>query len=90
MNNKTRLQFIQIDIVDYYPSISLELFNKAIEFARTCVNIDNLTIDIVLNARKSLLFHNNSAWIKQSGSFYITLGAFDGAEVCELVGLFRS
>ena len=37
--NKTRHVFMQLDIVDFYPSISKSLFNKAIDFAK------NLTIE---------------------------------------------
>ena len=35
----------------------------------------------------SLLFHKSETWMKKgSGLFDIAMGAFDGAEVCELVG----
>ena len=36
-----------------------------------------------------LLFNNGNAWIKKdNSSFDVTMGSYDGAEVCELVGLF--
>ena len=42
-----------------------------------------------MHSRKSLLFDSNSAWIrKNNSSFNVTMGSYDGAEVCELVGLF--
>ena len=42
-----------------------------------------------MNARRSFLFHNSKLWIKKENSkFDVTMGAFDGAEVCELVGLY--
>ena len=43
-----------------------------------------------MHARKSLLFVNNSTWIKKGGdpTFDVTMGSYDGAEICELVGLF--
>ena len=88
MENKTRLQFMQIDIVDYYPSITLELFTEVMEFAKSHVSIDDLTMDIILNARKSILSHENSTWAKTSGYFDMTIGAFDGAEVTDLVGIY--
>ena len=88
LENKTRLQFMQIDIVDYYPSITHELFNKAIDFAKAHVNIDNLTIEIILNARKSILSHENSTWTKTSSNFDIAMGAYDGAEMTDLVGIY--
>ena len=41
-------------------------------------------------ARKSLLFNNEEPWVKKNGNdlFDVTMGCFDGAEICELVGLF--
>ena len=41
-----------------------------------------------MHSRKSLLFNNGTAWIKKKRSFDVTMGSYDGAEVCELVGLF--
>ena len=37
-----------------------------------------------------LLYHNNKPWIKNDGNgeFDVTMGSYDGAEVCEVVGLF--
>ena len=41
-------------------------------------------------ASKSLLFHKNRTWSKRNTdtTFDVTMGSFDGAEICELVGLF--
>ena len=77
---------MQIDIVDYYPSITLKLFTEVMEFAKSHVSIDDLTMDIILNARKSI--HENSTWAKTSGDFDITMGAFNGAEVTDFVGIY--
>ena len=42
-----------------------------------------------MNARKPFLFSNSEPWIKKNiFQFDVTMGAYDGAEVCELVGLF--
>ena len=43
-----------------------------------------------MHVRKSLLFTHNNSWIKKKGNpnFDVTMGSFDGAEICELVGLF--
>ena len=40
--------------------------------------------------RKSLLFDNETAWTKKNHSsmFNVTMGSFDGREVCELIVLF--
>ena len=47
-------------------------------------------MDIIMHCRKSLLFDNETAWTKKNHSnmFDVTMGNFDGAEVCELIGLF--
>ena len=87
LTNKTRLKFIQLDIVDFYPSITMELANAAIDFASTVVNISSETKSILHNARQSILFHNNSVWKKTTGLFDVTMGSLDGCELCELVGL---
>ena len=43
-----------------------------------------------MHCQKSLLFDNKTAWTKKNHSsmFDVTMGSFDGAEVCELIGLF--
>ena len=87
ITDKPNTQFLQLDIVDFYPSITEELFQEAILFASQTQYIDNNIMNILNNARQSLLFHDNNTWQKTTGPFDVTMGAFDGAEVCELVGL---
>ena len=43
-----------------------------------------------MHARKSLLFNNNRTWAKRNSTnlFGVSMGSYDGAEICELVGLF--
>ena len=47
-------------------------------------------INTIMHSRKSLLFNNTDIWIKKNGDsdFNVTMGSFDGAELCELVGLY--
>ena len=85
---KTRRQFLQLDIEEFYPSITEELFRKALDFAATKCTVSNDDFRIIMNASKSILFSKGEAWTKSSGLFDITMGAYHGAEVCELVGLF--
>ena len=74
---------------DFYPSIKETLLIKAINFAEKLVNITNEDKVIIKHARKSLLYNNSEPWMKKdSGLFDVTMGAYDGAEVCELVGTF--
>ena len=43
-----------------------------------------------MHSRKSLLFNNTDICIKKNGDpdFDVTMGSFDGAELCKLVGLY--
>ena len=44
-----------------------------------------------MQAKKSVLFSRNQTWRKKESDslFDVTMGSFDGAETCELVGLFQ-
>ena len=52
------------------------------------INDDN--IRIIKHCRKSLLFEKDTAWAKKgtAGNFDVTMGSYDGAEICELVGIY--
>ena len=66
--------------------IQEELVNKGLRFAQEYIDITSKDTEIVYQARKPLHFDEKKAWIKkQSGLFDVTMGAYDGAEVCELV-----
>ena len=42
-----------------------------------------------MQARKCFLFNENKPWSKKKNpEFDVTMGAWDGAEVCDLIGLF--
>ena len=87
--DKNLCRFFQLDIVDFYPSITEKLLLNAIHFAKTFLPVDDNTVDIIMHCRKSLLFDGRSIWNKKDNpSFDVTMGSFDGAEICELVGLF--
>ena len=53
-------------------------------------NTDDSTIQIIKHARKSLLFDSTGVWVKNDDNPLsdVTMSSFDGAEVCELVGLY--
>ena len=82
------LCFLQLDIEDFYASISERLFNNALEYANQFYRFSDVELKALKNARQSLLFHNNDTWQKQTNLFDCTMGAYDGAEVAELIGLF--
>ena len=80
---------MKFDIVEFYPSITEGLLHKAIKFAKLYHPVTDSDIEIIRHARKSVLFSNQNTWVKAKGAnFDVTMGAYDGAEVCELVGLF--
>ena len=90
INNKQQCAFIKFDIVSFYPSITLRLLRKAIAFAKSQIQLKKEVFDTILNARKSFLFRKDEPWVKKNTTehFDVTEGSFDGAEVCELVGLY--
>ena len=90
IEQKSRHSFISFDIVDFYPSISENLLDQALSWASGLADISHEDISIIKHARKSLLFNNGKPWVKNNNSnlFDVTMGSYDGAEICELVGLF--
>ena len=89
--DKRNSRFIKFDIVEFYPSISEDLLSKAINFAKShSCDIDSNTVNIIMHARKCFLFERNGdIWVKKENEdFDVTMGSYDGAEICELVGLF--
>ena len=89
LRQKHNLTFIQWDFVGFYRAITKELLEKAIIHGQKYVNFSQEEIDIIMQARKSVLIHKDEPWSKKEGdSFDVTVGADDGAEACELVGLY--
>ena len=51
--------------------------------------IEEKVIKTIYHARKSLLFDKDNVWVKKDNpEFDVTMGSYDGAELCELVGLY--
>ena len=87
--NKKQLKFIQFDICDFYATISEELIGKSIEFAENYTTISDDDKKIFYQTKKSFLFNNNQPWKKkQNSDCDVTMGSLDGAETCELCGLY--
>ncbi len=89
---KDKYEFIKFDVVEFYPSITEELVDKAMTFATKYVEIDDEETNIIKHSTKSILVNNNTIWKKKHGPngslFDVTMGGFHGAELCELVGLY--
>jgi hypothetical protein len=82
--------FLSFVIVDFYPSITEALLDKIISWARTITAISGAHVAVIKHARKLLLFHQDKTWVKINNEimFNATMGSYDGAEICELVGIF--
>lgn len=87
--DQSELKFIKFDIVEFYPSISEELLSRSITYAKSLTKISEMEEHIIWHARQSLLFNGESTWVKKDDNMFdVTMGSFDGAEICELVGLY--
>lgn len=64
IDNKTKCTFHQFNIVDFYPSLSKDLFKMSLEFVEAYYNISKDEINITLNCRKSFVIHDNEQLIK--------------------------
>ena len=60
-----------------------------VQFAVEHTDINENDFEAIFEAQKSLLFHSNQPWIKKDNdTFDITMGAYDVAEIFELVDVF--
>ena len=69
IKNKKFQQFIQLDIQEFYPSITEKIFDDAIEYASSVCPISKETIDTIKNACKSLLFSEGETWVKTNNLY---------------------
>ena len=89
LENKANLSFIVCDIVDYYPSVTADLLDQAINWASGLVQISEDDKALFHHTKNSLLFHNGSTWVKKGErNFDVAQGSYDGAETTDLVGLY--
>ena len=89
ISNKTKARFIKLDIVESYPSITEKLLDNVIFYAQT-LTIPDDAIQLIKQARKSLLFTEENIWMKkvENALSDVTMGSQDRAEVCELIGIY--
>ena len=89
IQGKSQYTFTVFDVKDFYPSIKESLLKEALNFAKQHTRIKKKDIDLIMHARKSLLFGIGDTWRKKEGGIFdVTMGAYDGAEICELVGTY--
>ena len=63
---KEKSKFIKFDICEFYLSITDELLKKALNYAKSFVDISDEDEEIILHSKRSLLFHNNEVWTKMN------------------------
>ena len=82
--------FLAFVVIEFYPSISIELLTEALQFASEYVTITDNERHIILQAKSSILYSYGEPWGKKTSSnlFHVTMGSYDGAESCELVGTY--
>ena len=89
VENKERATFIQFDIDNYYPSITAELLEKALTWAKLYVEVSEQDIEIIMSTKQNILYNKGQPWVKRAENpIDVTMGSWDGAEVSDLVGLF--
>ena len=83
-----RCSFIKYDIREFYPSITERTLDRALNLAKEYMVIPLDKVEIIKHCCKTLLYYEDSIWIKkgEGGNFDDSIGAYDGAEICELVG----
>ena len=59
IENKSQCKFIQLDITEFYASVSGKILNNAVLFAQQYINIPEKDLRIIKHCRKSLLYNNN-------------------------------
>ena len=86
---KHRLKLIMFYIKGFYPSITQDLLGKTLNFDNEYLNISKCDTDVIHHARKSLVFDSSHTCIKKQGGLLdVTMSAYDGAEVFELVDTY--
>ena len=70
-----------------YFYITEHTLDRALDLATQHVTMSHNDIRIIKHCCKSLLFHDGKLWIKKLNHLFdVTMGSFDGAQMCELVG----
>ena len=90
LEDKNDCIFIKFDIREFYPSITEDILKTSLPFAKEYQDIPEEDIRIINHCRKSLLLNDNQPWKKKNaeGCFDVTMGSYDGTEICELVEIY--
>ena len=75
LKNKKQMAFIIFDIETFYPTITLELLENALSWAKEYVDISDEAHKVILSSRKSFLVNEDEFWSKkQSPDFDVPMG----------------
>ena len=92
LQNKNDSVFIKFDIREFYPPhpITKDILKTCLLFENEYRDIPKVDIRIINHCCKWLLFNDNQFWKKKDaeGCFDITMISYNGAEICELVGIY--
>ena len=88
IRHKDLSSFMAFDMVEFYQSIFVKLLDAALEFASKNITISDNDRYIIHQAKSSLIYNAGEPWSTKMSSnlFDVTMGSYDGAKTCELVG----
>ena len=82
IENKLQRKFIQLDIAEFYSSISEEILDNAILFPQQYIDIPEKALCIIKHSRKSLLYNDNESWKKKIQKAASTSPWYQTLRVC--------
>ena len=79
-----------MDSKEFYPSVTEEILQNTITFSKGFISIIDPDLRIIKHCSRSLLFSKEEVWNKNSTAIFfdVTMGSYDGAEICKLVGVY--
>ena len=89
IRNKKIYRVINFDIESFYASITEELLIEALQWATQYIHVTDLQKKVIFQACKSFLYSKGAPWVKKGDfNFDVSMGAYHGAQACEVIGLF--
>ena len=62
---------------------------KSLNYAKSIEASDQKVVKVIMYFCKSLLFDHDNVWVKKENpNFDVTMGSYNGVELCELTGLY--
>ena len=73
----------------FYPTITPALMDRALKWATKYIHVTPQQRKIIHQASQSFLYSDGVPWVKKGEvNFDIGMGAYHGAQACEIVGLY--